>query len=433
MRISLSRLLIAVFSITALSACDSGGGGSSKSAYVRLLNVSPGYESLDLYVDNQNNDDGETSALEGVALGTVSDYAKIKSGTYTFKFKRNGVSGTLQTTADQKLTDDSHTAYVGYGSSSHFGTLSIGEDVDKPDDGDTYVRVLNAAEGVGTLNVYFTEASVALDNVSADFSGVGTGSRTMDSGTYRLRITGSDTDDVRLDVPEVTLENRSVVTLILTATDGGVLVNAMLLPQGGSLTSIKNTKARIRGAVGISNGAMTSIRVGGSTLFSNATAGAIGSSYAQIDAGSVAVSLTVDGNSVAIPNQTLTAGGDYTLLAWNDTSGTHATLITDDNRLPSGSGKAKLRLINGMSGFGDPLSLSIDYSPISEGVALGESSTSSEVDGGTDFQIDVYSSLTTTNVLTKTSITLQSATVYTMFLAGSASSSQVSGILRKDR
>ena len=86
-----------------------------------------------------------------------------------------------------------------------------------------------------------------------------------------------------------------------------------------------------------------------------------------------------------------------------------------------------------MSGFGDPLSLSIDYSPISEGVVLGESSTSSEVDGGTDFQIDVYSSLTTTNVLTKTSITLQSATVYTMFLAGSASSSQVSGILRKDR
>src|SRR3954462_11448153 len=108
MRNFFARILLPLLAITALSACDSGGGSSSKSAYVRLLNVSPGYESLDLYVDNQNNDDGEKSALEGVGLGTVSDYPKLKSGTYTFKYKRNGVSGTLQTTADQKLTDDSH-------------------------------------------------------------------------------------------------------------------------------------------------------------------------------------------------------------------------------------------------------------------------------------------------------------------------------------
>jgi hypothetical protein len=415
--------------MSSMVGCDAGS--SSKSANVRLVNASPGYASLDLYVDDQENDDGDELALEGVGFGTVSQYAKVDSGTYTLKFKRNGVSGTLQSSVDQKLTDESNTVYIGYGSSGHFAVLSISEDVERPDDGDTVVRVLNAAEGVGTLNVYFTESSVDLDNVSADFAG--NGSKTMDSGTYRMRVTGSDAEDVRLDVPEITLENREVITLILTATNGGVLVNAMLLPQGGELSSINNTKARIRGAVGISNGITTTIRVGSETLISNATAGAIGNDYALIESGSVPILLTVDGIAAMVPDQTLVGGGDYTLLAWNDSSGTRATLISDDNRLPSGSAEAKIRLINGMSGFGEPLSLSIDYSPISQGVELGQASASSEVDSGADFQIDMYSSLTTTNVLTKTSVTLQSGAVYTMFLAGGAASSQVSGVLRKDR
>lgn len=429
----LLRFLLPAFALLALCGCDNGSGGSKGSGYVRVLNVSPGYDSLDLSVDNQDDDDGDASALTGVGYGTVSDYAKLKAGTYTFKFKRNGVSGTLQTLADQKLTDDSRTLYVAYGSSGNFGVQSISEDVDEPDDGDTYVRVLNAAEGVGSLNVYFTESSVDLDNVSADFSSVGSGVKLMDSGTYRLRITGSSIDDVRLDIPEITLENRKVVTLILTSTQGGVLVNAVLLPQEGEVSLLKNPNARIRGAVGISSGTMTTIRVGTVTLLSNATAGAIGSSYTQVTAGDFTPTISVDGTAMSTQSQTLTAGGDYTLLAWNDADGTHTTLITDDNRLPTGSSKAKMRLINGMSGFGDPISLAIDYSPIAEGVALGAASDSVEVDSGTDYQMDVYSSLTTTNVLTKTSVTLQSGTVYTLFLAGSATSDQVSGILRKDR
>ena len=184
MRNTVLRVLVSLFAVLALAGCDNGTS-KNKSAYVRLLNVSPGYDSLDLFLDDQNKDDGEQSALQGVAFGSVSDYTQVKSGTYTFKFKRTGVSGTLQTSTDQKLTDDSHTAYIGFGTSGRFAVLSVGEDIDTPNDGDTYVRVLNAAEGVGTLNVYFTESSVSLDNVSADFSGIGSGAKTMDSGTYR--------------------------------------------------------------------------------------------------------------------------------------------------------------------------------------------------------------------------------------------------------
>ncbi|HKE94460.1 MAG TPA: DUF4397 domain-containing protein [Povalibacter sp.] len=407
---------------------------SHKSAEIRLLNVSTGYDSLDVLADDENDDDGDSTQLQAVAYGTVSDYAKFDSGTYTLKFKRNGVTGTLRTISSAKLPDDSRTTYIAYGSSGNFAVTSIDEDADDPADGKTLVRVFNAAEGVGTLNVYFTDASDSLENVSPDFSAVGGSSATLDSGTYRLRVTGSgDTDDIRLDIPEITLPDGGIVSLIFTSSQGGVLVNAVMLPHEGELTTITNPRARVRGAVGISSGALTTIRVGGSTLFSNATTGAIGSKYVQVNAGSAAVTLSVDGNLIDTPAQTLVAGGDYTLLAWNDANGTHTTLISDDNRLPSSAGNVKLRLINGMSAFGDPISLAIDYSPIAEGVTLGQASAFASVDSGTDLQLDVTSALTATNVLSKTSVTLVGSGVYTLFMAGGAGSSQVSGILRKDR
>lgn len=419
----------------ALAACSSGGGDDDSPAQVRLLNVSPGYESLDLYVDDDNDDDdGKTRTLEAVGYEAVSEYAQVDSGTYTLEFRRNGVSGALKTVSAQNLPDEARVTYVAYGSSGRFAVQSIDEDIDEPDAGDTYVRVLNAAEAVGSLNVYFTEESVSLDNVSPDFASIGSGTARLDSGTYRLRVTGADdSDDVRLDVPEVTLESGKVVSLIFTSTQGGVLVNALLLPQTGDLTMLRNTKARIRGAVGISSGAMTTMRVGGATLFSNATAGAIGSNYVQVDAGAVAITMTVDGTPVSTPSQTLAAGGDYTLLAWNDAAGVQTTLISDDNRLPAASGNAKLRLINGMSGFGDPLTLAVDYSPVAEAVVLGAASEFAEIDSGTDYLLDVSSALTAAPVLSKSSVTLQTGSVYTMFLAGSLGDDEVSAILRKDR
>lgn len=432
---SRESLIVIALSVLTLAGCDSGGGGGG-TAYVRLLNVSPGYESIDLYADNTKDDtDTDTRMIEAVAYESVSEYVSLGSSTYSFELKRSGVSGTLRTLAGQQLTDDSHATYVAYGSTGNFNVVAVGEDVEAPDAGEAYVQVLNVAEGVGELDIYFTDAEVSLENVSPQFAAVeASASATIDSGSYRLRITGNDDkDDLRLDVPQVELSSGQVLTFIITATSGGVLVNALLLPQQGALSFHRNTKARVRGAVGVANGTMTTIRVGGVTLLSNATTGAIGSSYAQVDAGSVAVNIGIDGTAVPAPNATLLAGGDYTLLAWDDAAGTHTSLLTDDNRLPTGNGETKLRIVNGMSGFGGPINLAIDYSPIAEGVALGQASPFAEVDAGSDYQLDVTSTMSAINLLTKPDVTLQGSGVYTLFMAGGQSGQHTSGILRKDR
>jgi hypothetical protein len=85
-----------------LSGCDSGGDGD-KQAQIRLLNVSPGYSSLDLYVqDDAGNDNLKFGA---VASGSISDYTAVDSVSYTLKLKREGITSTLLTLSDRSLAD----------------------------------------------------------------------------------------------------------------------------------------------------------------------------------------------------------------------------------------------------------------------------------------------------------------------------------------
>jgi hypothetical protein len=285
----------------------------------------------------------------------------------------------------------------------------------------------------GLLDVYLTDATTDLDDTTPVLSGVGASltQLTADSGSFRLRVTASgDTSDVRLDIPNFALADKGVATLILTSTQGGMLANAIFLPQEGQPTRFTNTKARLRGAVGLANGASASIQVGGQSVLSSATAGVIGSRYTLLDAGSVPVTLTVNGAAVPVSNLTLTAGADYTLLVWSSANGAQASLVNDDNRLPTNGG-TKLRLLNGMSTLASPITLAVDFSPVIEGTQTGQVSDEIEISSGTDRQFDITNTSTAQNVLTRGAITLQPSSVYTFFMTDNGATPI--GVLRRDR
>jgi uncharacterized protein DUF4397 len=421
--------ILAALSALWLSGCDRGGG--SGQASVRLVNLSPGYTSLDLYA-NSADDDTDQQRVSGITNGAVSSYTQLESGTYSVKFKRSGVASTLLTVSGRAFADDTHHTFVAFGTAGHFAAIQVDDDVAPPDSGRVKLQVLNTAEA-GSLDVYLTESSVSLDDATPVVSSIAGGASsvvsTIDSGDYRLRVTGaSAADDLRLDVPNITLDSRQVLALVLTATQGGVLVEASTLPQQGSLTKFANTKARIRGAVGTESGPVA-MRVGSVGVL-NGAVGVVGN-YTQVEAGSVPITLTVNGAAVAMPDQTLVAGGEYTLLAWTNAGGTQTTLIGDDNRLPTASGTAKIRVINGLSTLNVPITMAVNFSPIAEGVALGQASGFTEIDDGADYQLDVTNTDTAVNLVSKTAVTLQSAAVYTLFM--SADGATVSGTLRKDR
>jgi hypothetical protein len=238
--------------------------------------------------------------------------------------------------------------------------------------------------------------------------------------------------NIRLDVPSVTLDSKKVVSVVLTSTQGGVLVNALVVPQQGTLGTNHNTKARVRAANGIANGTAVTATIGGLSVLSSQPVGVIGNKYGQIDAGSVAVNLAIDGNPMPVANQTLAAGGDYTLLVWNDAAGTRTSLITDDNHLPSASAKAKIRVLNGMSGLGGPITLNVDFAPIADEVELGTTSTFAEVTSGSETRLDVNDAVTSAPLKTLTSVSLQDSGVYTLFMSGGGTA-DVGGTVRRDR
>ena len=410
-----------------------GCGGSNKNAQIRVLNVSSGYSSLDLY-QNDGNSSSDTLEISSAASGAVTEYSSLKSGTYSLIFKVHGATDTLQNLGDQKLADESHTTYIAYGSSGHFGGVALGEDQSQPDSGKAILGIYNTAEA-GSLDVYLTDSSTSLNDTSPAYSGVGaggSGSSTLDKGTYRLRVTGSgDKTDLRLDVPSITLDNQKVYSLILTSTSGGVLVNAMFLPQQGSLTTYNNTNARIRAGTGIADGTTVTATISSLSLLNNATVGVMGGTYGVLNAGTATVNLSVDGNPVTIPDLNLTAGADYTLLIWSNANGTQTTLISDDNHIPGISGDVKLRLLNGMSGLGASITLNADFSPVAQDIDVGQASAASQIAAGTDYELDVVSSAGAA-LFSKTSVSLVSGNVYTLFMVGGGTSAVV-GSLKKDR
>ena len=405
---------LAATTVLFLSGCNS----NSNDAQVRLLNVSQGYSSLDVYA-------GSTKEKSAVTSGTLSSYFGLAANTYTMNFTVNGVTTALASTS-VALTEKTHQTFVAYGDTGKFGTLEISEDTSAPSSGIASVELVNAAPDAGSVDVYLTASTTTLDDVSPTFSAVAGGSISsagfvnLTSGTYRLRVTGTGSKtDIRLDVASVTLSSGTVSSIIVSDTSGGVLVNASILPQQGSLTADNNTSARVRAVAGVSSSSAVNVSVGGTSLLASAPAGTVGD-YSLITAGSAAVTLSVGGTAVTAASQTLTAGADYTLLIWNDSSGTtQESLISESNGLAA-SGDAKIRLVNAMSGLGDPLSMTVSYTPEAESIALGAASAFASVTDGTAIPLGVTDTTTSTTLYTNSSASLASQGVYTLFMFGTA-------------
>jgi len=424
---------LALFAAAALASCGGGGGGGGN-AKIRLLNLSTGYSSLDLItnLEADDNDEDKTQS-SGVALESASSYVDLDPDKYTIKLKRTGSGSVLRSFSGEELVEDTINTYVAYGEVGAFGALRLDDTQDAADAGETKLSVANLSSA-GNVDVYITAADVDLPDTTPVVSSVGAAfiSLSVDSGTFRLRVTAAgDSTDVRLDVPSFTLPDKGVAALIFTSTQGGTLANAIYMPQEGAPTKLTNTKSRVRAAIAVANGASASVQVGGVSVLAAATAGVISSRYKLLDSGSQAVGVQVNGTPITAPNVSLTAGADYTLLVWSNGSGTQTSLLVDDNRLPSTSGQAKLRLLNGMSTLAVPLTLSLDNSPVIEGTLTGQVSDPVEVLSGSDNQFDISNTSTAANILTKTGLTLQGASVYTFFMTDNGGTPI--GVLRRDR
>jgi hypothetical protein len=429
--------------LPALLALGLSGCGNSGDAQIRLLNASAGYAALDVYFESSGT--AGTPQISDVASGTVSSYSDVIPAAYTVYFTSHGVGAANALSSFSKtLTNSEQRTYVAYGDSGSFGVLDINEQQSTPSSGYANVEVLNADPDAGSLDVYLTSPGIPLNSASPNFSALAGGKASafdaIPQGTYELRITGAGRNtDLRFDLPSLKLSDQETLSLIISEAPGGYLVNVMALPQGGSLSVYTNPDARVRAAIGVSGASSVSASVGSTTLLSAAPASTVGT-YQLVPAGSQPVSLTVNGTAITAPSQSLTAGQDYTLLVYGTPANVQESWLADSN-IPALSGYSSVRLINAMSGSGDPLSLTVNFMPVASGVPLGSDLPSGAASGTSPYDTEVVATTTGTVTVTDyttsqtlyslTSAALGSGNVYSMFMFGSTSAPV--GVFSQDR
>ena len=433
--VSLSRrfaLLALLASSLWLAGCGGKGGGGNGTTNIRAINLTSDLASADLYA----NDGKQFGAL---TPDTLAPGVSLESNTYTLTVKPAGDSTVLFTGSYSLSKDQSYAAVVwGRQSALRVSTLGESEDPANVADTDSRIRILNATLDSGTFDIYVTAPDVNPADVppvqSALTGGSLSGFRTLPATSYRIRVTGAgNPDDVRLDMPTVALAAKSFNTLVITpAGTGGVLLNGTVIQQGSvTPVSVKNTQARVRVAASVIGGGVVAAKVGTLSLLNATTSPRIGltaGSYKQVTAGSVP--LTVQVNGTILPsagNSTLTAGADYTLLVYGPAASPSVQLIPDDNRLPNVSTRAKIRLVNGLSGTA-LLSAVISGSTNSNTTDVASASASPYINvaavGST--RLDVFSSETFTPLFTQQVTTsgqnlLSASGVYTVFMLDGAS------------
>ncbi len=429
--VSLSRrfaLLATLASSLWLAACGGGGGGdgSGGDTKIRALNLTSDLPSADLYA-------GDVKQFSTLNTDTLADTITLVANTYTINVKAAGDSASLFTGSYTLSKDQAYTAVIwGRRASLRVSTLGESEDPANVATTDTRIRMFNATLDSGTLDVYVTEADDDISSLAPTQASLTSGSlagfRTLSAKSYRIRVTGAgDPSDVRLDIPDIALSAKTFYTLVVTPSgDGGVLLNGTLIAQGGAKVTNNNTQARVRVVASVANGGVVSAKAGTTTLVSSwrsPKAPQSAGDYIKVTAGAaVPLTVQVNGTTIATPGNTLLkAGSDYTLLVYGSAAAPQTSLFSDDNRVPSISTRAKLRLVNGLSTT-ELLSALVSSATTGTGdVASGQVSNDIVVPAAGSVKIDVSSSdafdpIFTVGSTTSTNNLLVQQGVYTIFI-----------------
>lgn len=415
----LASTALAALSLPLLHGCGTDG----PVGYVRVVNATTEFATMDLYADGDEE-------LSGVASQSVSAYAKIKNGSRVLEL-HNGGSPLASATTTQTLSTDHRYTLVGYVSGGALTTQFLNEDESAPSGNNAKLRVLNAAStDVGSLDVYLTttacnQLGITDVAVATSVSGLQTAFTSFgtSSSAYNVCVTAAgQKSDLRL-AGSVTFTAGEVANLVLTSTTGGVLVDGMLLVQQGQRTALPNTLARVRLVADAADGSAMSLSLNGTSIGSAPLSPAL-TDYVTVDlgtGGAITPALVIGTTTVTVPALTLATGVDYTVLVTGTAAAASLVALVDDNKPSTDtSNTVKIRLVNGLNGDTGTAALSVNGLLDINSVAFGEASSDVQVAAATGATLTGYAN-SLTQVWQTTDATLLAQKNYTVFLLGTTS------------
>jgi hypothetical protein len=217
---------IAPLGLLVLAVAGCGGHtstnlGLADNPRVRMMNAMPGETSV-------NGDIGGHTEMHQAGFGVASGYGIVSNGTHTGEFKDSASQGLIVSEDDLYETNKFYTV-VGAGASGNRVIFRIEDDRADPDAGSAKVRVINADQTAGTVDVFITPPSqddltgVTPTNDDQAFETIGSGSSQRAAGTYRIRVFTSD-DSTKLVDQNVVLQGGQIRTLVLVAGGSGMQI-----------------------------------------------------------------------------------------------------------------------------------------------------------------------------------------------------------------
>jgi len=374
-------------------------------------------------------------SLTAAAAG-ISSYKSAPQQTYNV-----GVSAAdgslIASTQSLGLTTKTNYTLLAYQRNGAINTLTITDNQVAPASGFTSLAIANAGGDAGPLDVYLVAPNTALNSVSPQYANISskttTTSRAITAGQYDIIVTASGKPaEVRLTMPDVTLQSGDILELALTSTIGGGLVDGVMVHQGGALQLYPASTARVRLVGGLpANGATNSIvsATVGATSLAVLTAPAVGG-YKLVAGNTSTYTVIVNGTAITdLPAATFANGGDYTILAYGSAAMPYAAVFTDNNQ-PSSSGAANLRLVNAAV-TGGGITLNDNFLPINADVQYGTASDYSPATASTTSLLQITSPVSAYPPYTASNVNIASSGIYTVFVLGSTAVPTT--VLSKDR
>jgi hypothetical protein len=144
-----------------------------------------------------------------------------------------------------------------------------------------------------------------------------------------------------------------------------------------------------------------------------------------------AVLLEVDGVVFNVPSVQLAPGTEQTLLVYRQNFGTGTRWLSDDNRAPSATGRASVRLVHGRDGSPTPLSLKVDLQPVGNAVDLPGASAYGLVPANAEARVSITALGDPQPLYEASSIELVAGAVYSVLAVEGVPPD--AGFVRRDR
>ena len=368
------RIFLGALALLAAMLCGGCGhhhNNSTTTGLVRLVNAT-GASGLSLAVTNSAADSTAVTAASGVGAGAASSYTAVATGTSSVVV--SGGSLTTSSTSTISIAQDNYYTIIAYERNGAINFLTFGDGTSSqttPATGYAFLALSNPAPDAGPLDVYVVAPGTVVDDtVTPKYVNVSSGgssqSQSIAAGTYDIIVTAYNKPaDVRFKWSNFSLVDQEQGVLMLTNTDGGALVNGVLVQRnvssntGGPVTVTPNTNARIR-LVGAFSGLYRldyNNGLTGNALVSDSviTSGIGANAYKTVPSGTTVqnVSVTASGSSAvaatlsdALKSAALAAGNEYTLLVYGDITAPSVQLLVDNNQAPTA---ARIRMINVVS------------------------------------------------------------------------------------